>query len=546
MWFKSIYLKTLRDYRVAIIAWGLGMGGLVTATLTSFHSLLETPQAAEGLLKMAPSFNWYAEPVAITTPAGFIFWKLGPLILALCIWALLAGSRTLRGEEDRGALDVLLTLPRGRMRVALEKLAALGTALLLIAVLTGLVVFAGGQRVNGGFGLGAALLFGFNIALIAALFAALALLIGQFTRQRGVAAGITGALLVIFFAMDSTGRTFAGASWLSKLSPVYYFNRSKPLISSYGTSPGAMLLLAALTVGLSAIAIRIFTRRDLGAPAIAFRLFARAKSPSAHVTADSWSLRSVYLRSLRTTAASGRWWALGIAVFGGWMTSLLKQLETNLTEMVSNSPEYSRLIAAMAGGGGSLSTNLLSVYFLLIVLLLTVFAVTQANRWATDEEDGRLDLVLATSQPRHRVILANFAALATVILGIALVTLAAIALATAATGFGLDGGHLVAATLGMVPLALVVAITGYLLAGWLHAGAATAILGTLVGVSFVLGFLGSALEWPAGVIQLSLFHQYGTPLLSGPPWGSLFGLLAGTAVALGLATMRFTRKDIAR
>ena len=34
----------------------------------------------------------------------------------------MAASRMLRGEEERGALDVLLSLPRPRLRVALEKL----------------------------------------------------------------------------------------------------------------------------------------------------------------------------------------------------------------------------------------------------------------------------------------------------------------------------------------------------------------------------------------------------------------------------------------
>ncbi len=33
MWFKSIYLKTLRDFRIAILGWGAGMGLLMYAVL---------------------------------------------------------------------------------------------------------------------------------------------------------------------------------------------------------------------------------------------------------------------------------------------------------------------------------------------------------------------------------------------------------------------------------------------------------------------------------------------------------------------------------
>src|SRR6266704_3261882 len=87
MWFRSVYLKTLRDF-------------------------------------------WIAEPIALGTPGGYVTWKYGLTLLIIAIWPLLACSRLLRGEEERGSLDALLSLPRGRVRVALEKLAAVWTALL--------------------------------------------------------------------------------------------------------------------------------------------------------------------------------------------------------------------------------------------------------------------------------------------------------------------------------------------------------------------------------------------------------------------------------
>lgn len=44
-------------------------------------------------------------------------------------------------------------------------------------------------------------LFGLNLALISGVFGSLALLISQFTRERGTAAGITGGLLVVFIVL---------------------------------------------------------------------------------------------------------------------------------------------------------------------------------------------------------------------------------------------------------------------------------------------------------------------------------------------------------
>ncbi len=61
-------------------------------------------------------------------------------------------------------------------------------------------------------------------------------------------------------------------------------------------------------------------------------------------------------------------------------------------------------------------------------LLVMAFAVTQASRWAADEEEGRQDLVLVTPQPRLRVILARFGALTTATVLIGVLTLALTAL----------------------------------------------------------------------------------------------------------------------
>src|SRR6266699_6428113 len=111
------------------------MGLLVYVVLATFPSLMATPQARASLVSLAGSFSWIAEPIAVDTAGGFATFKIGFLILLIAIWPLMAGSRMLRGEEERGSLDALLSLPRGRSRVALEKLAAMWTTLLALCIL---------------------------------------------------------------------------------------------------------------------------------------------------------------------------------------------------------------------------------------------------------------------------------------------------------------------------------------------------------------------------------------------------------------------------
>jgi len=74
MWFKSVYLKTLRDFRIAILGWGAGMGLLMYAVLVAVPSLVATPQARASVVSLGSTFSWIAEPIALDTPGGYVTW----------------------------------------------------------------------------------------------------------------------------------------------------------------------------------------------------------------------------------------------------------------------------------------------------------------------------------------------------------------------------------------------------------------------------------------------------------------------------------------
>jgi len=549
MWFSSIFLKTLRSFRIGIFGWGVGMGLLMYVVLVAVPSVVSTPEARASLVSLASSFAWLAEPVKVDTPGGYATWKYGPLILLMALWPILVCSRTLRGEEENGSLDILLSLPRGRWRVALEKLAAIWTALLLMALLIGVLVFAGGAQVNAGISLGDALLFGLNLALISGVFGSIALLISQFTQERRTASGAAGTLLVVFIIMDMVHRVFPDAEWVSRLSPVYYFNLTRPLIPGYGSNAGAMLLLFGLSLLLSGIAIWLFVRRDIGA-AVALPGFLRRSERAVRLEralpVNAWSLRSVYARGMAMIAVPTFWWTLGIAGGAAFMVVIARQVEVQLTALFASSPLLKNLITKVGGGDITNNATLLSTLFVFLPLLLMAFAVTQTNRWAADEEEGRLELVLSTPQSRLRVLLGRFAALTTATVIIGVLTLAATALTSAMTGLKLDTGNLTAATLSIIPMGLLMAALGYLFAGWLRTAVDTGLLSFLLVIWFFISFVGPELSLPDATLRLSAFYYYGTPLLHGLPLMDMLGILAVVVVALVLASARFVRKDIGR
>jgi ABC-2 type transport system permease protein len=546
MWpLRSVYLKTLRDHRVAILGWGIGMGLVVISPMASVAALVTTPQAREQLISLASSFAWNADVVAVDTIGGYATWKIGIFVFLIAVWPLLAGSRMLRGEEERGSLDVLLSMPRPRIRVALEKLAAMWTALIAMGVLIGLLAFVGGQKFGADFTLGDALLYGLNLALVCAVIGGLALLISQFTQEQGPAAGWTAGLLLVFIAMDMVHRVIANTEWISRLSPIYYYNLSKPLVPSYGVNVGAMLLLLALAVIISGAAVRLFVRRDVGGTVPLPRWLRLPERPANRaLPVGDWSLRSVYARSLGMVAMPAVWWTLGIAAWAVWIEVVVQQMAARLSNLLSSSPAMLNLIKNLGGDAG-INETFLSALFVFLPLFLMAFVVTQVSAWSADEQDGRLELVLAAPQPRMQVLLGRFAALATATIVISVITLVAAYAAAASTGLKLDLGNLAAATLGMVPLGLLVAGIGYMAAGWLRTAADTGLLSFILAAWFFISFIGPELKLPDATLRLSAFYYYGSPLLNGLQLTSVLGLIAVGAFALGIGALRFARKDIA-
>jgi ABC-2 type transport system permease protein len=231
------------------------------------------------------------------------------------------------------------------------------------------------------------------------------------------------------------------------------------------------------------------------------------------------------------------------------MVVVVKQTEGDLTTLLNASPTL-RTVVEQLGGGGSqsigatLSALLLGSLFAILPLLLMAFAVTQVNNWTADADTGRLDLLLSTPRSRPHVLLARFAALSTATLAIGVLTLAATAVAAAWAGVPLDRGHLVGATLGMIPLGLLMAAVGYLASGWLRSAADTGLLSFLLLAWFVISFVGPTIGWPEATLRLSALTYYGSPLLNGLQASDVLILLAATALALSVGAARFARKDL--
>lgn len=544
--FRSIYTKSLRDWRLAILLWGVGLALMVLAYFPLSASTIVKGNPEE-VQRLAESQRFFAEPVAITTPEGYVTWKvIASLPIMLGIWAARAGARLGRYGEERGSLDVVLATPNSRGRVLGEGIAALTTATLLIGLLIGLGALLGEVLADVTVAPAGALLAGLNVSLMSLVIGTLALLLAQFLTSAGAATGIACAIMVVAWILDGTGRISGDLAWVGRLSPFHLYSLSKPLIASYGTNYGALLATAVLALLFGAASVPLFIRRDLGASAWPRRRAARQESGETVLARamQAISLRGVGLRVFRSGTSGLAWWLIGLAIFLVWMAAITKAIKDTLVELLANFQSFQQLL-----GGDAFGTDagiVSGILFAFLPILVAFFALTQASAWARDLDAGRLEMVLATPVPRWRVYLEAWGATLAALIIAPLILCLILLVSLQIIGLEVNTGYLIAAFVGFLPIELITAAIIFLAAGRFSSGVVNGGDSGLLAASFIGEFLNPVLHLPGWLIGLSIFHHYGSPLLNGPSWAAwgVMCLLALVLVAIGL--FQFTRSDLQR
>jgi ABC-2 type transport system permease protein len=540
---RAIWLKTLREYWIAILCWGVGLGLLIYAMYATAQDALSA-----GVTQIYQSFGFYGDQVALNTIPGYVTFRVfGTTLPAfLAIWAMLAGARLVRGDEERGTLDVLLSQPVARARLLLEKLLALMLAILVMMLIISLFILLGQLSAHETADYPRALLTALNVGLFELIFASIALLISQFVRWRGAAAGWTAGILVLMFLFDSAGRLQQNFDWLRRLSIFYYYNRNKPLIPSVAANWGALALLILLAVALIVASTLIFARRDLGGVALQLALNGRRQPTTveraralARAAGDPF-LRSLGLRTLRAQFTALFWWTVITLFFAEFLTALIPSLLDIFRKAVQGNAVMSHLFS-----GYNVATNqgfLGATVFAFIPVALTIFAMTLAHSWSRDLDNSRLEIILSTPQSRLRLLAEHASAVVLASLIPPLVIWLGLLVTANIINLRIDVGDTAAACFSMLPLEWLAAALVYLLATRLSASLTTGLVSAFLALSFLMEFLQPLLKLPAWLVNLSIFHLYGSPITDGMRWGPTLTVL-GLAVIVALAALFHFRES---
>jgi ABC-2 type transport system permease protein len=538
--FGSIYGKTIRDSRLAfIIAAGL-LGGMSLVMGVAVSNIFPTEAArleVNALFGSVPSsmMNLFGNVELIGskvgTLGGYVTFKYGAIFaLGTALWSIFALSGTLAGEARRGSLDFVAAAPFGKRRIALEKVSAHLT-LLALAMLVLTVMLTISSSVFGEASLGDSISllssagFALWVGFLALLFGGLALALSPLLGRAG-SAGVTALAMAATWIM--TGVNVGGP--LLALSPFSWTFDHVPLVATYDWAP--LALVGILGVAFLAIGVELFSRRDLG-------VTAGLSLPA--MPAVLLGVHGPTARAFGEQLPRALSWGIGLGLIG----ILYASLSGVLADQLGSAPSFQGVFEALFPGIDLASIGgWLQLYAELLYIVAGFAAATFVSRWASDETDGRLEVLLATPMARARWVLAGGAAALVATAAMTVLFAAGVGLGSASGG--LDFGQAMVGTAALGLYAAAIVGVGLAVGGLWRTSLAAEIAALVVVATYLLDLVAPALKLPDPIHQLALTAHLGQPMIG--QWDAT-GVVACLVIAVGgilLGAWGMSRRDVAR
>lgn len=262
---RTLFAKTLWDQRFALLGWAAGITLMVLITTSFWPTVREQGEELQQFVdRMPAAMRALFDVQDFTSPEGYLKARLFSLVLPLLllVYAIGRGADLIAGEEERGALDVLITHPLSRRRILLEKAAALAAGVAALAVAAICVLTVGVLVWDVPVALGRVAAATAWVALLALGFGMLALAIGAWRGRKSLAVAGASGIAVTSYVLQSLANVEAWLDNVWPVSPFGIYGRSDPLRGAW--DPAAALVLVALPIALAALAVWSFERRDVG------------------------------------------------------------------------------------------------------------------------------------------------------------------------------------------------------------------------------------------------------------------------------------------
>jgi ABC-2 type transport system permease protein len=510
--------------------WGSIFGVFVASSALSYTTIYKT-QAERHHLAAAfasdkASSALFGPAPQLQTVAGFTVFKTSMTLMILgAVWALLTSTRLLRGEEDTGRWDLLLSGQTTRRGATAQAFIGLCAGVFTLWTITALATVVTGLSSRVHIAAGPALYFALALASSAVMFLAVGTLTSQLAATRRQAASYAAAFLGVSYAVRLVADSGVGFHWLIWASPLGWVEQLRPLIVP---RPLVLVPIVAFTALVAGIAVHLAGMRDVSASTLPDRA---SSQPHLRLLFGPTGLT---IRLIRPIVIG--WW-VAIAVTG-LLTGVVAKAAGGTISGSSVQRVFSRL-----GARGTGTDAFLGVSFLVLAILIAFLAAGQITSARSEESSGRLDHLLVRPTSRANWMGGRLLVAAAVVLASGAVAGVFTWLGTASQQSGVGVTTVLSAGLNIVPPALCILGVGALTVGVWPRASSFVIYG-LLGWSLlveIIGGIGALSHW---TLDTSVFHQMSSAPAVPPDWQVNGVMLAiGLVSALG-GCFVFSRRDL--
>jgi ABC-2 type transport system permease protein len=253
-----------RRDRLTIILWIIGLLLLVLgfgATLPSMYGT-EADRAVMAETMSNPAMVAMMGPMPgsathVTLGAIYTTFMLVWTAMGVGVMNIFHVVRHTRADEEAGRIEVVRSLPTGRLANISATLLAAFILNLLIALFSGFGLAVLGNETMG---LTGSLYFGASIGIIGMVFAGFTAVFCQLAATPRTAQGVSFALLILLYFLRASG-DMEGNDALSVISPLGLITRAEPFV---GNNIWPILIIGIVAIVMLVLAFGLNSARDMG------------------------------------------------------------------------------------------------------------------------------------------------------------------------------------------------------------------------------------------------------------------------------------------
>ncbi len=440
--------------------------------------------------------------------------------IIVAVMSILLVTRHTRAEEEDGRMELIRSLPTGR----LANLGAVQNFALVINLLLALIVGIGlfSLRIES-IDVQGSLLYGASLGAIGYFFAAITAVFAQLSESSRGANGFAFLLLGMAYIVRAIGDV--SNETLSWFSPLGWILGGEVFVSNYWW-PVLITIMASFFLWL--LALYLHHIRDMGAgflPAIGGRR-----------QATKWLTTPIglFVRIQRTTMIA---WAIALFAIGVSYGSVLGDLDSffadvDMMQQMLNPVE-----------GYTLMEQFIAMLMSIMAMISTIPVLLAMLKIISEEKKNRTEHFLSRAVSRPRLIGSSLAI--AFIVAFIMISLAAVGLWSAGAAVVEDGLDFI-----VVYKAAIV----YLPAIWVMLGITVTLIGISVKFSsfvwgyllysFIVVYLGNLLQFPEWMMKLSPFGHIPQLPIEDMDWGVTVSLTLLAVVFMFIGFIGYRKRDL--